>query len=111
MKRSGLRNKFLNTKSDIDWKPYSKQCNLCVSLFRRGRKNFLNNISTHDSTDNKTFGKTAKPIFKDKVQTKSKITLIEKKLFPEKGKRKIVSEKVISEDQALAEDFTQQSQL
>ena len=32
MKRSRLRNKFLNTKSDIDRKAYNKQRNLCVSL-------------------------------------------------------------------------------
>ena len=29
MKRSRLRNKFLNTKSDIDRKAYNKQRNLC----------------------------------------------------------------------------------
>ena len=42
-----------------------------------------NNISTRDITDNKRFWKTGKPLFTDKIQAKSKITLIEKKLFPE----------------------------
>ena len=79
MKRSRLRNKFLNTKSDIDRKAYNKQRNLCVSLIRREKKNFFNNISTRDITDNKTFWKTVKPLFTDKIQIKSKITLIEKK--------------------------------
>ena len=61
--------------------------NLCVSLIRRNKKNLFNNISTRDITDNITFWKTVKPLFTDKVQTKSKIKLIEKKkLFPEKGK-------------------------
>ena len=83
MKRSRLRNKFLNTKSDIDRKAYNKQRNLCVSLIRREKKNFFNNISTRDITDNKTFWKTVKPLFTDKIQIKSKITLIEKKVFPE----------------------------
>ena len=78
-KRSRLRNKFLNTKSDIDRKAYNKQRNLCVSLIRREKKNFFNNISTRDITDNKTFWKTVKPLFTEKIQTKSKITLIEKK--------------------------------
>ena len=41
MKRSRLRNKFLNTKSDIDRKAYNKQRNLCVSLIRREKKNFF----------------------------------------------------------------------
>ena len=35
MKRSRLKNKFLNTKSDIDRKAYNKQRNLCVSLIMR----------------------------------------------------------------------------
>ena len=41
MKRSWLRNKFLNTKSDIDRKAYNKQRNLCVSLIRRKNKSFF----------------------------------------------------------------------
>ena len=86
MKRSQLRNKFLNTKSDIDRKAYNKQRNLCVSLIRREKKNFFNNISTRDITDNKTFWKTVKPLFTDKIQTKSKITLIEKQVFSGVGK-------------------------
>ena len=105
MKRSRLRNKFLNTKSDIDRKAYNKQRNLCVSLIRREKKNFFNNISTRDITDNKTFWKTVKPLFTDKIQTKSKITLIEKKVVSGVGQEQIVSEKVISEDQAVAEVF------
>ena len=86
MKKSGLRSNYLNTKTDIDRKAYKKQCHLCVSLIRREKKNF--NINTRDITDSKTFWKTVKPLVTDKVQTKSKITLIEKKLFQEKGKSK-----------------------
>ena len=67
MKRSRLRNKFLNTKSDIDRKAYNKQRNLCVSLIRREKKNFFDNISTHDITDNKTFWKKVKPLFTYKI--------------------------------------------
>ena len=44
MKRSRLRNKFLNTKNDIDRKAYNKQRNLCVSLIRSEKKNFFSNI-------------------------------------------------------------------
>ena len=83
MKRSRLRNKFLNIKSDIDRKAYNKQHNLCVSLIRREKKNFFNNISTRDITDNKTFWKTVKPLFTDKIQTNLILHLLKKKLFPE----------------------------
>ena len=58
MKKSCLRNKFLNTKSDIDRKAYNKQRNLCVTLIRKEKKNFFSNINTSDITDNKTFCKT-----------------------------------------------------
>ena len=79
MKRSRLRNQFLNTKSDIDRKQYNKQRNLCLSLIRRENKNFFNNISTRYITDNKTSWKTAKLLFADKIQTKSKSTFIKNK--------------------------------
>ena len=105
MKRSRLRNKFLNTKSDIDRKAYNKQRNLCVSLIRSEKKNFFSNINTSDITDNKTFWKTVKPFFTDKIKTKSKKTLIGKNLVSQEGQEKIVSEKIITEDQAVAEVF------
>ena len=41
MKMSRLRNKFLNTKSDIDRKTYNKQRNYVVSLLKNEKKNFL----------------------------------------------------------------------
>ena len=105
VKRSRLRNKFLNIKSDIDRKAYNKQRNICVSLFCQEKKNFFNNIITLDITDNKTFWKTIKPLFTDKVQTKSKITLIEKKVASREKQEQKVSEKVISEDQAVVGVF------
>ena len=37
MKRSGLRIKFLKSKSEADKKNYVKQRNYCVSLLRRKR--------------------------------------------------------------------------
>ena len=88
MKKSWLRNKYLNTKNDIDRKAYNKKYNLFVSLIRQEKKNFFNNISTCDITDNKTFWKTEKLLFINKIKQKPKITLIEKKLFQEKGKSK-----------------------
>ena len=102
---SRLRNKFLNTKSDIDRKAYNKQRNLCVSLIRLEKKNFFNNIITRGIIGNKTFWKTVKPFFTDEIQTKSKIILIEKNVVSEVGQEQIVSEKVISEDQAVVEVF------
>ena len=38
MKRSCLRNKFLNTRSDLDLKAYNTQRKHVVSLLRKGKK-------------------------------------------------------------------------
>ena len=70
MKRSQLRNKFLNTKSDIDCKAYNVQRNLCVTLIIQAKKRFFSNLDTCDITDNKTFWKTVKPFLTDKVKIK-----------------------------------------
>ena len=80
MKRSRLRNKWLNVKSDIDPKAYNTQQNLCVSLIRQANKQFFSNLNTNIVTENKTFWKTLKQFLTDKVKTKSKITLIKKKI-------------------------------
>ena len=89
MKRSCLRNTFLNTKSDIGRKAYYKENDLCVSMIRSEKKNFVSIINTSDITDKKTFWKRVKPFFTDKMKTKSKITLIEKKkMHRRKVKRK-----------------------
>ena len=100
-----LRNKFLNTKSDIDRKAYNKQRNLHASLIKSEKKNFFSNINKSDITDNKTFWRTVKPFFTEKIKTKSKITHIEKKIVSQEDQEKIVSEKIITEDQAIAEVF------
>ena len=48
MKRSRLRNKFLNTKSDTDRRTYNKQRNICVRLIRQQKKNFFSKLNTRD---------------------------------------------------------------
>ena len=53
-----------------------------------------------------TFWKTVKPCFTDKMKTISKITLIrKKKKVSQEGQEEIVLEKIITEDQAVAEVF------
>ena len=105
MKRSRLRNKFLNTKSNIDKKAYNKQRNISVSLIRSEKKNFFRNINTSDITDNKPFWETVKP-FTDKIKTKSKITPIQKTIVSQNGQEEIVLGKIITEDQSVAEAFS-----
>ena len=74
MKRSRLRNKFLNTKSDIDRKACNKQRNYVVSLLRNKRKNFYCNLGTKVVIDSRTFWKIVKPLMSEKLTKHSKIS-------------------------------------
>ena len=47
MKRSRLRNKFLNSKSDLEKKAWNKQRNDIVSLLRKEKKEFYDNLNTN----------------------------------------------------------------
>ena len=57
-----------------------------------------------DVTDNKMFWKKVRPLFTDKIQTKSKITLIEKKVLKENVNE---VEEIITDDKAIAEIFNE----
>ena len=94
MKRSRLRNKFLNTKSDIDRKAYNKKRNYVVSLLRNEKKNFYSNRNTKIVIDNRTFWKTVKPFLSEKVTKHSKIDLVE-------------DDKIISRDDQIAKKFSE----
>ena len=78
MRRTRLRNNFLRNRSDENKRKYSKQRNYCVSLLRKTKKNYYNNLNEKKITDNKTFWKTVKPFLSDKTPSDEKITLIEK---------------------------------
>ena len=102
VKRSRLPKKFLNSKSYTDPKAYNAQRNLCVSLIRQAKKQYFSNLNTHDVTDNTTFWKRVKPLLTNNVNTKSKITLIEKKY---KDNSTEYSEEIISDDKEVSEVF------
>ena len=90
MTRSRLRNKFLKTKSQECKQAYNNQRNLCVTMVRKRKKNYFNNLNVKNVTDNKQFWKTVKPFFFSKVGDNERIALI-------KG------EKVVSEEREVAE--------
>ena len=94
MKRSRLRNKFLNTKSDIDKKVYNKQRNYVVSLLRKEKKDFYGNLDISKMTANRDFWKIVKPKISDKVKIRSKITLVE-------------DDKILSQDAEIAKTFNE----
>ena len=68
MVRSRLRNKFLNLRTKESSDAYKKQINYCVSLQRRIKRNFYENLNSNLIADNKMFWKQVKPFFQIKLQ-------------------------------------------
>ena len=63
MDRSRLRKKSLKTRSNEDKKAYNTQRNYCLTLVRKAKKDYYNNLHHENVTDNKTFGQSIKPFF------------------------------------------------
>ena len=72
-----LRHKFLRSQSIEDTKVYNKQRNYCVSLIRKIKKDYYNNLDYKKIIDNKSFWKYVKPLFMEKNVKSNKITLVE----------------------------------
>ena len=77
MNRSRLRNRFLKNKTDENKKAYNRQRNYVVSLLKKSKHEYYNNLNTKDIIDNKNFWTTVKPLFSDKISSNNKIILIE----------------------------------
>ena len=92
MLRITLRNKYNQNRIAEYWNNYRRQRNLCVKLFRTEKKRYCNNLDVTLITDNKTFWKTVKPLFSDKIKSQSKIVLVE-------------NDEAISDDRQVAEIF------
>ena len=85
MNRTRLRNRFLRTRCIGDKEAYNKQRNYCVSLIRKTKQQYYNNLDHRKVADNKSFWKYIKPLFSDKSSNSNKITLVEKDLILEKN--------------------------
>ena len=57
-------------------KEHITQMNYCLTLVRKAKKDYYNNLDHENVTDNKTFWKYIKPLFSEKSQTHNKITLV-----------------------------------
>ena len=85
MYRSRLRNKFLKTRSNEDKKAYNTQRNYCLTLFRKAKKDYYNNLDHENVTDNETFWKSIKPLVSEKGPTHNKITFVKQDLILDKN--------------------------
>ena len=75
--RSRLRNKYLKNRNEENRAIYVKQRNYCVSLLRKSKKKYYENLDERNLIDNKLFWKTIKPSFSDKIVTRDRIHLTE----------------------------------
>ena len=66
MHRSKLKNKYNKYPTDQNKKNYNQQRNFCVSLLKREKRKYYNNLDLKIFKDNKTFWRRVKPLFSDK---------------------------------------------
>ena len=78
MLKSKLRNQYLKCKSEEARVRSKIQRNLCVTLLRKARRDYYENLELGKVDDSNKFWNTVKPVFGNKVTTRSNITLIEK---------------------------------
>ena len=78
MKRSRLRNNFLRNKTKEN--KINRQRNCCVSLLRKSKRGYYENLSIKNVTDNKLFWKSVKHLLSDKsrIRDKSKVNISKK---------------------------------
>ena len=61
----------------VSRKEYKKQRNFCVNLLKRAKKEHFANLDINCISDNKKFWQTVKPLFSNKVKSKTTIKLVE----------------------------------
>ena len=74
--RSRLRNRFLQNRSEENWKLFYKRRNKCVSLLQKS-KDYFANLNEKNIADNKSFWKTVKPFLSKKIHLPEEIDLTE----------------------------------
>ena len=77
MKRSRLRNKFLHDRTEMSWKEYKKQRNVCANLLKKAKKDHFSNLDVNSVLDNRKFWQNVKSLFSNKVKAELTIKLIE----------------------------------
>ena len=77
MLRTKLRNQFLKKRTLEARIKYNKQRNICVSLVKKAKRNYYENLDLYDINDNKKFWATVKPLFSNKIKSADSIFLDE----------------------------------
>ena len=75
IQRSRLRYEYLKDKARVARIAYKKQRHVCVSILRKCKKYYYENLDTKNTTVNKKFWGTVKFLFLNKVRSNTYITL------------------------------------
>ena len=77
MHRSKLKNRYHKFPTEANKNLYKKHRNFCVSLLKKEKKKYYNNLDLKVIENNKTFWKSIKPLFSGNCKSKTNITLVE----------------------------------
>ena len=77
MHRSKLKNLYNKNPTKENKIKYNRQRNFCVSLLRKEKKSYYNNLDLKDFEDNKLFWKKIQPLFSEKSKFRGDITIVE----------------------------------
>ena len=77
MHRSKLKNLYHKNPTESTKMQYKNQRNVCVSLLRKEKKKYYNNLDLKVFEDNRLFWKRIKPLFSEKIKLKGNITIVE----------------------------------
>ena len=76
-----MRNDYLKHRNEENKLAYKKQRNFCVTLLRKKKADYFNNLDLNLVRDNKMFWKTISPYFVNNSKKRSKITLVDEKII------------------------------
>ena len=74
MVRTRLRNIFLESRSEENKINYNKQGNLRVTLLRKSKREYYQNLSVKNICENKKFWKVVKPLLSNKIMSSEMTT-------------------------------------
>ena len=78
MHRSKLKNKYNKNPTENNKISYNQQRNFCVSLLKKEKRKYYNNLDPKIFKDNKTFWQRVTPIFSDEHKgVQSDIIIVE----------------------------------
>ena len=70
-------NNFNKTRINEDWTTCKRQGSLRAKIFRQNKKSYYDQLDPKVFSDNKRLYKTVKPLFSNKIQSSSCVTLLE----------------------------------